>query len=379
MREFGLEAYFTRWEFKARIHMTASDAESMTLPALLDMADPQDREAYEAHWLGYSETSGAPELRDVIATQYRGLDASNVLCLAGAQEGIYAAMRSLLSRDDHAITFVPNYQAAETVPLDICAVSGLPLREDQGWQIDLDALEQSIRPNSKLVSINFPNNPTGATLRAGNYAGLVDLCRKHDLWLFSDEVSRGLELDPKCRMEPAATVYEKAISLNGSSKALGLPGLRIGWLASQNTTALHKINQYKNYLSICCAGPSERLAVIALKASEQILARNRAILSINLALLDGFFGAYTDLFEWRRPDGGCVAFPRYCGPDGVEAFCQRVLEEEGVLLIPPSLYRSELLPAPTDRFRIGFGRRNMPNGLVALRRYVDRHRANTVS
>ena len=377
MREFGLETYFTEWEFKARYHMTASDAESMTLPTLLDMAEPQDREVYETLWLGYTETFGAPDLRALIAAQYPGLDASNILCLTGAQEGIYAAMKTLLTRDDHAIALVPNYQASETVPLDICAVSGVTLREDRDWQVDLDSLAGAIRPNTKLISINFPNNPTGATLKPDVYAALIDLCRQHNCWLFSDEVYSGLELDPARRMEPAAIIYEKAISLNGSSKALGLPGLRIGWLASRNIDVLHKINQYKNYLSICCSGPSERLAVIALKASERILARNRAIVSANLDHLDAFFADYPDLFEWQRPDGGCVAFPRYLGRDGADAFCHRALQEEGVLLIPPSLYHSDLLPTPTDRFRIGFGRRNTPDGLLALRQYVDRHRRRT--
>lgn len=376
MRPFGLETYFTEWEFTARHHMTASDAEALTLPELLDMAQPDDREAFESQKLGYTETFGTPDLRDAIAALYNGLDTSGILCVAGAQEGIYATMRALLTSHDHVIATVPNYQSAETVPLDICAVSGVPLKEGDGWQIDIDALAKSFRPNTKLLSINFPNNPTGATLRPDVYRAVINLCRKHGVWLFSDEVYRGIELDPARRIAPAADVYEKAISLNVTSKAYGLPGLRVGWLASRDTEALQRINRYKNYLSICCAGPSERLAVIALKAGERILARNRAIVADNLDLLDAFFARHGDLFEWARPDGSCVAFPRYLGRDGADAFCRAALLEEGVLLIPPSLYASELLPTSKDRFRIGFGRRAMPNGLAALDRFVSRHRTN---
>lgn len=375
MRPFGLETYFTQWEFKARHHMTASDAEALSLPELLAMASDADREAFESLKLGYTETFGAPDLREAIAALYDGLDAANVLVVTGAQEGIYAAMRALLGRGDHAIVSVPNYQSAETVPLDICAVSGVPLMEHDGWQIDTEALARAIRPNTRLLSINAPNNPTGATLRPETYRTVIDLCRKHGLWLFSDEVFRGLELDETRRMAPAATAYEKAISLNVTSKAYGLPGLRVGWLASRDREALERINRYRNYLSICCAGPSERLAVMAIKAGERILQRNRAIVSASLNLLDAFFGRHANLFDWARPDGSCVAFPRYLGRDGADAFCRGALLEEGVLLVPPSLYASELLQGPANRFRIGFGRRAVPDGLAALERYVIRHGA----
>jgi len=267
---------------------------------------------------------------------------------------------------------VPNYQAAETIPLDICSVSGVGLNPDKDWHLDLDDIQQAIRPNTKLISVCFPNNPTGHIMPEGDYAELVKICRKHDLYLFSDEVYRGVELDPSKRIDQAADAYEKGLSLNVMSKAYGLPGLRIGWIATQDKDVLNALEQYKHYLSICNSAPSERLAVIALGVREALLEKSRALMRQNIAKLDKFFGDYPDIFDWQHPDGSCVGFPRFKGRGGVEAFCKDLLKENGVLLLPASLYRSELMTAPHDRFRIGFGRANLEDGLSAFREFMDR-------
>ncbi|MBN8243160.1 aminotransferase class I/II-fold pyridoxal phosphate-dependent enzyme [Nitratireductor aquimarinus] len=372
MRDFALEVHFSRWEFNARHHMTASDMESMTLGELTQMAGPAAREQLDSLWLGYTETWGAPDLREAIAATYDGLSASNILCFAGAEEGIYAAMRVMLTPDDHAIVSVPNYQAAETVPLGLCAVTGVPLLEDENWRLDLDAVRAAIRPNTKLISVNLPNNPTGALMPQDDFAELVEICRAHNLYLFSDEVYRLLERDESKRLPQAAEIYEKGISLNVMSKAYGLPGLRIGWIASPDTALLLKFERYKHYLSICNSAPSERLAVMALSVSDRILERNRALIAENLEKMDAFFADHADLFDWTRPDGGCVAYPRYKGADGVETFCRDLVEEQGVLLLPASVYHSELMDAPAGRFRIGFGRRGIDAGLTAMRAFLER-------
>ncbi len=127
----------------------------------------------------------------------------------------------------------------------------------------------------------------------------------------------------------------------------------------------------KHYLSICNAGPSEILATIAVKARDRILARNRLIAEANLHKVRAFFDRYSKWFEWYEPDGGCTAFPRYLGEDGVEAFCRRLLEESGVLLLPASIYRSELLPTPADRFRIGYGRSGIDAALSAFAQFMN--------
>ena len=370
MRDFELERYFSRWEFTARYHLTASDIHSMSISELMALASDADREAFNNQWLGYTETFGHPELLEEIAGTYKHIEASEVLCFAGAEEGIYTAMRVLLERGDHAIVAVPNYQAAETVPTDICSVSGVPLDPADNWSLDIDRVKAEIRPQTKLISINFPNNPTGAILDLDRYMALVALCREHGLYLFSDEVYRLVERDPQIRLPQAADVYEKALSLNVMSKAYGLPGLRIGWIASKDKELLSKMERYKHYLTICNAAPSERLAIIALRARDTILAKNRTLLAHNVQRLADFFLEFPELFDWYRPDGGCVAFPRYLGSGDANTFCEDLVEKAGVLLLPPRIFKSELLATPVDRFRIGFGRKNIDEGLDAFRDYL---------
>ena len=371
MRDFALEVYFSKWEFTAKYHMTASDIESLCISELLDLASPEDREAFEQQWLGYTETYGHPELREQIAKTYDSASSENVLCFAGAEEGVYTAMRTLLDKNDHAIIVVPNYQAAETVPLQICEVSGVPLNENDNWSLDIDQLKNLIKPNTKLISINFPNNPTGAVIDHGTFNQLVELCSNHSIYLFSDEVYRLVERDDSIRLPQVADVYDKGLSLNVMSKAYGLSGLRIGWIMCKDTELLQKMEHYKHYLSICNSAPGERLAIIALKARDKILKRNRELVNSNAEKLTSFFREFEQLFEWSRPDGGCVGYPRYKGPLDTNEFCEQLVEQTGILLLPPKIYRSELLQAPQDRFRIGFGRKNIDEGLNVFGDYLN--------
>jgi aspartate/methionine/tyrosine aminotransferase len=370
MRDFALEVYLAKWEFAARYHLTASDAQSLTVGELLALADAKDREAFDALSLSYIPTYGTPELRQLIAGTYDSAKPENILCFAGAQEGIHCAMHALLEPGDHAIVAVPNYQSAETIPLHLAEVTGVPLDPDRDWTLDIDRVAAAIRPNTKLVSVNFPNNPTGKILERERFDALVDLCRHHGLWLFSDEVYRLIERDPAKRLPQAIDAYERGISLNVMSKAYGLPGLRIGWIAARDHALLERMERVKHYLSICNAVPSEALAAIALKASDRIVGRNRQIATDNLVLLERFFADYPGLFEWYVSDGGLVGFPRYLGPEGVDLFTARLVEQAGIVLLPASIYRSDLVNAPTDRFRIGFGRYGMKEALAVFRDFL---------
>jgi aspartate/methionine/tyrosine aminotransferase len=370
--DFRLETFFSHWEFAARHHLTASDAQTMSMAELLALADDDDRVAWETLTLGYTETFGDPLLREAIAGTYEHADAEDVICFAGAEEALYLAMQVLLGPDDHAIVLTPNYQAAETVPLSLCAVTGVALDPSRGWTLDLDEVAAAIRPNTRVISVNFPNNPTGALLPAGQFVALAALCDERGIHLFSDEVYRGLELDPSRTMPQAADLSARALSLNVTSKSLGLPGLRIGWLVCRDAAVRDALEKAKHYTTICNAAPSEILARIAIKARESILARNRAIIGVNLPLFDGFFARYADLFEWRHPDGGCVCYPRYRGPGDVETFCRDLVEQAGVLLLPASIYRSELTPTPAEHFRIGVGRANPEPALAAFADWLDR-------
>ena len=364
--DFRLEKHFATWEFKAEFHMTASDAESMSLPDLLAMATPEQRDAFQNMWLGYTETWGAPDLRETIASTYDNMRADQILGFAGASEGIYAANNVILDSESHAIVVTPNYQSHETLPVAICEASGVPLDPNDGWSLDIDRIAAKIKPNTKLVTINFPHNPTGAMLSADRYQALVELCRHHGIYILHDEIFNGLGRTGTEHLPFIADVYERGLSLNVTSKSFGLPGLRIGWIACQDADVLAKMERLKHYLSICSSGPSERLAIIALENREQILARNCAIVDENLPKWDAFFANFPDHFQWYRPDGSCMGFPKYTGPGTVESFTQSLVEESGVFLLPSTIYKTDLGESIPDRFRLGYGRRGLDEGLTAM-------------
>lgn len=369
--DFRLETYFSRWEFAARYNLTASDAETISMAGLLALADADARARWESLHLGYTETYGLPALREAIAGTYDHLAAEDVICFAGAEEAIYLAMQVLLAPGDHAVVVTPNYQAAETVPLSICEVTGVALRPEDGWTLDLTAVERVLRPETRVMSVNFPNNPTGAVPDEGTWRQLVGLCDDRGIRLFSDEVYRGLEVGPRRPLPQAADLSPSALSVNVLSKAYGLPGLRIGWVACRDRDLLGRLERAKHYTTICGSAPSEVLALIALRAADRILARNRRIVADNIPLFRTFFTRFPGLFEWEPPQGGCVCFPRYLGLDGVEAMCADLVRQEGVLLLPASIYRSELTGTPHDRFRIGLGRLGSAEALERWASWLD--------
>ncbi len=372
--DFRLETHFSEWEFKARYHLTASDAESMSLQELLAHASEDERAEFNNLWLGYTETYGAPDVRNAIANTYTSCDSADILCFAGASEGIFAANSVILDNSSHAITVTPNYQSHESLPLSICSASGVPLDAKDNWSLDIDRIAAAIKPNTRLLTINFPHNPTGAILSLDRYEALIDLCRKHGIYILHDEIFNGLGTTGTKHLPFIADVYERGLSLNVMSKAYGLPGLRVGWIACKDQTVISRMERLKHYLSICNSAPSERLTKIALNHREQLLARTCAIVDENLPKWEAFFSRHPDLFDWQRPDGSCMAFPRYKGAEGVDTFTRELVEDSGVLLLPGSVYQSELGDTPDNHFRIGFGRKNLDEGLAVLEQHTKRSR-----
>ncbi len=373
--DFRLETYFSRWEFAAEHHLTASDAQTLSISEVLALGTAADRDSFENLALGYSETWGTSRLRTAIAGTYSACEPADVLAFAGAEEAIFWALQVLAGPGDHVVVTVPNYQALETVPRAGGAeVSGVLLRADEGWRLDLDDVRAALRANTRVVAVNFPNNPTGAVPDQQTWRELVELCDERGLRLVSDEVYRGLELDPACTLPQAADLSATAVSINVMSKSYGLPGLRVGWIACRDHHLLQTLERHKHYTSICNAGPSELLAAIALEAGPAVQERNRAIVAANLPVFDAFFARHQDRFDWAPPDGGCVAFPRYRGDDGVETFCRELVEQAGVLLLPAGIYASELAEVPSDRFRIGLGRRDPQPALAAVERFLTGRR-----
>jgi aspartate/methionine/tyrosine aminotransferase len=373
LRTFRLEEFLGQWEFSVRYHLTASDAQSMTIEELLALGGDEDREGFARLSLAYIDTWGTENLREAVAGTYDNVDAGHVLAFGGAEEALFWAIQELVGPGDHAVVTVPCYQSMETVTLATGAeVSPLLMRREKGWALDIDELRALLRPNTKLVAVNYPNNPTGYVPDEATFCELAALCEVRGIRLFCDEVYRGIELDAERTLPQAADLSETAVSLNVASKSYGLPGLRVGWLACRDRGLLERLEKRKHYTSICNAGPAEYLAAVGLRNRETIWDRNRGIVRHNLPLFQDFFARWTELFDWQPPMGGCVCFPRYKGAGGVEDFCRRLLEKEGVLVLPASIYQSELAETPTDHFRVGLGRLGLEEGLEAFDRFLGR-------
>jgi aspartate/methionine/tyrosine aminotransferase len=312
--------------------------------------------------LGYTESLGNPLLREEIARLYRGISAEDCLVVV-PEEGIFLALNAILRAGDHVICTFPGYQSLYEIAEGLgCELTKWEPQEENGWRFDPDFLEQAIRPNTRLVVINFPHNPSGYLPSQDDYERILAIVRSRGLYLLSDEMYRFLEYDPTQRLPSACEVYEKAVSLFGMSKTFGLAGLRIGWLVTQDKVLFAKMAAFKDYTTICSSAPSEILAILALRSKEKIIARHLARIRRNLGQLDAFFSEFRDLLAWNKPRAGTIAFPRLKeGTDSLD-FCRKAVQEAGILLLPSTVY-----DYGSRHFRLGFGRENMPEALAQLR------------
>jgi aspartate/methionine/tyrosine aminotransferase len=361
--DFALERYFAKWEFAVENVLCASDTEPYAMSDLLALADDEARHRWDSLKLGYTESLGLPALRGEIAELYEHVDADEVMTFAGAEEGVYLAMHALLDAGEHAILVWPAYQSLHEVARSIGASVTLVPLDPRDWSLDVDAVAAAMRPNTRVIVINFPHSPTGAQLPVEDLSRLVSIAEQHGAHLFSDEVYRFLEHDAPA-LPPAADRSERALSLGVMSKAFGLAGLRIGWIATRDAGVRERLARLKDYTTICSSAPSEILALIALRAKDRVLNRTRSIIGANLALLDEFFARNSDRFSWVRPRAGSVCFPELLGGD-VERFSADLVEQEGVLLLPAREFGYD-----GNYFRLGYGRRDMKDGLARLESFA---------
>jgi aspartate/methionine/tyrosine aminotransferase len=364
--DFALERWFARYEFKVRHLLCASDVEGYRLADLLRLADDETRGMWQDLRLGYAESPGHPLLRAEIAELYRDIDPDQVLVFAGAEEAIFCLLNVALQAGDHSIVTWPGYQSLHEVARAAGAdVTLHELREVDGWRLDVERLLGALRPETKLVVVNAPHNPTGMLPTHAEWARLTGALADRGIPLLSDEVYRYLELDERDRLLAGADAYPRGISLGVMSKSFAMAGLRIGWLATRDRDLLDRCARFKDYTTICAAAPSEVLALIGLRAREQVLGRSLRIVHDNLELLDAFFARRTDV-SWVRPRAGSVGYPRFTAGDADE-MAAGLIEEEGVLLLPGSQ-----LGQRGAHFRIGFGREDLPAALGAFEAFLDR-------
>ena len=364
LEPFKLERYFAKHEFSAPYLLCCSDCESIELRELLSL-ESEASDQLASLWLGYTESSGHPDLRHAIAKLYEHILANQVLVHSGAEEAIFNFMNVVLSPGDHIIVHTPYYQSLGEVARSIGAeVSEWQGDPENAWELDLELFKRTITPRTKVVVVNFPHNPTGFLPTAEFFHELSALSDQHGFIVFSDEVYRGLELDLSDRLPAFTDINDRAVSLGVMSKAYGLAGLRIGWISTRDEALLSKLAAFKDYTTICNSAPSEFLAALALRHADVIVERNLRIIRGNLDRLDAFFHSHVDLFSWDRPKAGSIAFPLLLR-GAIDEFCADLVEKSGVLLLPGTLYKGGY-----NCFRIGFGRKDLPDSLDRFEAYI---------
>ena len=353
---FQLERWMTTYELDAEFDITESGIYPMSVRDLIDLAPEDERASLLDQMLdirlGYSEARGTIELRDELARTYERSQADNVFITTGAIEANFLLFNVLLNPGDHVVAVHPAYQQLYSVPRGIgCTVDLWRLTPESGFTFDLDELERLMRPETRLIVINTPHNPTGAALSEAEMRRIYAMAEERDAWVLCDEAYRWLELpglEPLA--QPGRNLGDRAISTGTFSKPFGLPGLRIGWLVAPEEI-VQQCWELRDYISLSPGKLNDALALHALRHREQIFERNRGIIEQNLATIDGWIERNDEIVSWIRPYGGLLAMIEYRLDVPSGALANRLAEEYGVMLAPGSAFDYEY------HLRVGLGQR----------------------
>ncbi len=367
INEFNLERYFAQHEFKTKHLLSSSDCESVKVSELIQMADPECLNLWQNLRLGYTETKGHPLIRKEISNLYNSIQIDDILVLA-PEEGIFITLNVILNPGDHVIVLDPSYQSLSEIPKAIgCEVTKWPVSlENNTWNLDIGFLQNNIKTNTKLIIINFPHNPTGFIPEANDFKSLVEIAIKNKIYLFSDEMYRYLEFSRSYFYESICDIYENGVVLSGLSKSFGLPGLRIGWLATRNKELIKRFENFKDYTTICNSAVSEILSIIALRNKDQIIGRNLDLIRQNTLHVKDFFTKRKNFFSWIESKGSSVAFPLLAERIPVDDFCKKLIEQKNIMLLPGSIFNYS-----GNHFRVGLGRKDFKKILVELDSFLN--------
>jgi len=302
-------------------------------------------------YLGYGQTNGTEELRRKVAAIYPGAEADNILITNGSAEANFVTMWSFLERGAEIVVMLPNYmQIWGLVKTFQAKVKPFRLHEVQNeWKPDIRALKKVVSRRTKLIAVCNPNNPTGATMQEDTIDEICETAKKVGAWILSDEVYQGAELDG--RTTPSFWgKYDKVIVNCGLSKAYGLPGLRIGWIATTKELAA-KLWSYHDYTTIGPSPLSDYLARRVLKPEmrAKILERTRGILQKNLPIVKDWIDRNRNNYSFIPPRAGAIAYVKYNLKINSSEFAERLLKEKSTLVVPGDHFGMD------GYLRIGYG------------------------
>jgi len=361
-----MERWQSTHEHRVRYNLSESGVHPLTVGELMALAD---RELdLDAILLAYGQSNGSDELRGTIASLYEGATDASILVTVGGAEANFTSFWHLFERQQKAAVITPTYgQIPGLLQSFDSRLIPVPLEEEAGWQPDLDALESALAEGARFVLITNPNNPTGAALTAASMSAIAELTERHGAWILADEVYAGAESGS----EPTPSFWgchDQVLITNSLSKAYGLPGLRLGWIAGP-AELISELWGRTDYTTICPAALSDALARIALAPSTRtrIAERTRGIVRANLELLEDWMRAQEGRFSYRRPDAGAICFTRYDADINSSALAEKLRVEKSVLVVPGDHFGMD------HYLRLGFGnpRDELLEALALVREAFD--------
>jgi capreomycidine synthase len=360
-----LEEWMRLYYFEVDVDLGSSGVEDFSIAELRRMTGITVEEL-DAMVLHDSRTLGGPELRQALADRFLDGDPSRVIATHGSTEANFLVMQALLSAGDEVVVLEPIYQQLRAIAEALgCRLKGWPLRPERGFHPDVEEGAALIGPSTRMVVVNFPHNPTGATLERDEQARLVEAARRHGAWLVWDGAFSELVYDGEPLPEPLLE-YERAVSMGTLSKAYGLPGLRVGWCLAEEPV-MRRFVRLRDYLTLHLSPLVELFACRAIEHGDRLVALRRRQAAANLATVEAWMAEHADHVDWFRPRGGVSAFPRLPRVDDVAAFCRRLAEEERVMLVP-----GECFGFPRHvRFGFGAAAADLERGLQGLSRALE--------
>lgn len=332
---FLMERWMSKFEQDVEYNLSESGVHPLRLSELL-AGEPRKIDELLQTEIGYPHVNGIPELRRNVAALYRGAGPENVLVTVGAAEANYITTRTLLDPGDEIIIMLPNYMQIWGVARNYALqVKAFHLREEDGWAPDLGELEAVTTPETRLIAVCNPNNPTGRTLSEAEMDAIIACAERVDAWILADEVYRGADRLSDEENPSFYGRYDKVVAVGSMSKAYGLPGLRIGWLVAPPAT-IEEVWRRHEYTTISATMLANHLAALALspQVRPRLLQRTRDYIRRGFPVLEEWMDGHKDIFSLRPPDAAAIAFVRYHLDLNSTELAERLRREKSVLIVP---------------------------------------------